>query len=221
MPSVKLPRKSTATDMTPFVDVAFLILSFFMLATKFKPPAPLEVTTPTSVSTEKLAENNALLVEFDKDGRVYLTANVKNQQQDNGLKTALIQAVNSNRNLGLTDQEMQNFTKNSSIGSPFSQLKSVLDLPMDRRNSMKQAGIPVDSTNNELITWVAAARVAYVGHEIDFMIKGDNNAKYPSFKGVIDAFRKNQIYKYKLITDPESVPTGSAEYVRRQWQPSK
>lgn len=218
MPSVKLPRKSTVTDMTPFVDVAFLILSFFMLATKFKPPAPLEVTTPTSVSTEKLAAENALLIEFDKQGRVFLTANVKNQQEDNGIKTTLIQTVNSNRSLGLTDIEMQNFTKNSTIGSPFSQVKSILSLPMDQRNSVKQIGIPVDSANNELITWIAAAYVAYQGHKVDFMIKGDNNAKYPSFKGVIDAFRKNKIYKYKLITDPESVPVGSAEYLRRQWQ---
>ena len=29
MPSVKIARKSTDTDMTPFVDVAFLILAFF------------------------------------------------------------------------------------------------------------------------------------------------------------------------------------------------
>jgi biopolymer transport protein ExbD len=54
MPSVKIPKKSTDTDMTPFVDVAFLILSFFMLATKFKPPEPVEITTPNSVSTDKL-----------------------------------------------------------------------------------------------------------------------------------------------------------------------
>ncbi|HRF18171.1 MAG TPA: biopolymer transporter ExbD, partial [Chitinophagaceae bacterium] len=43
MPSVKIPRKSTDTDMTPFVDIAFLILSFFIMATKFKPPEPVEI----------------------------------------------------------------------------------------------------------------------------------------------------------------------------------
>ena len=46
MPSVKMPRKSTDTDMTPFVDIAFLILSFFIMATKFKPPEPVPITTP-------------------------------------------------------------------------------------------------------------------------------------------------------------------------------
>lgn len=215
MPSVKIPRKSTFTDMTPFVDVGFLILAFFILATKFKPPAPLEVTTPTSVSADKLEQDNNLLIEFDETGRVYLTANVKNLA-DADVRTTLIQTVNSNRSLGLTDADIQNFRKNGTVGSPLNQVKSLLAMPMQQRNALKQPGIPVDSTNNELITWIAAARVAYQGRKVDFMIKGDNNAKYPAFKGVIDAFRKNQLYKYKLITDPEGVPVGTAEYARRE-----
>jgi biopolymer transport protein ExbD len=56
MPSVKIPKKSTVNDMTPFVDIAFLILSFFIMATKMKPPEPVEITTPNSVSTDKLPE---------------------------------------------------------------------------------------------------------------------------------------------------------------------
>ena len=54
MPSAKIPRRSTDTDMTPFVDIAFLILSFFIMATKFKPPEPVEITTPGSVLSQKL-----------------------------------------------------------------------------------------------------------------------------------------------------------------------
>ncbi|MEY4291989.1 MAG: hypothetical protein RIQ61_366, partial [Bacteroidota bacterium] len=33
MPKVKIPRKSTVVDMTAMCDVAFLLLTFFMLAT--------------------------------------------------------------------------------------------------------------------------------------------------------------------------------------------
>lgn len=216
MPSVKMPRKSTATDMTPFVDVAFLILSFFMLATKFKPPEPLTITTPHSVSADKLKEQDAVMIEFDSAGHIFFTAQVKNETQDNGLKLELIKQVNSNRNLGLTDREMQNFMNYATVGSPFNQIKAVLDLPKDERDKLKQTGIPVDSTNNELATWIGAAKVAMQGHTVYYMIKGDNNATYPTFKGVIDALKKNDEYKYKLITDPKEVPVGSDEYVRRQ-----
>jgi len=45
--------------------------------------------------------------------------------------------------------------------------------------------------------------------KLNFLIKGDNNSKYPAFKSVLDAFEKNDIYKYQLITNPEDVPKGS------------
>jgi len=148
MPSVKLPKKSTATDMTPFVDVAFLILSFFMLATKFKPPAPVTINTPHSVSADKLKEENAVLIEFDSVGRVYFTMNVKKSGEGDGLKQELIKQVDKNRSLGLTDAEISNFARYATVGSPFSSIKTLLDLPKDQRIKVIQAGIPVDSTNN-------------------------------------------------------------------------
>jgi biopolymer transport protein ExbD len=215
MPSVKIPKKSTATDMTPFVDVAFLILSFFMLATKFKPPEPVTITTPHSVSSAKLKEQDAILISFDSAGHVYLTMNV--QKRDNEpMKYDLINNLNQANKLGLTDAEMKSFQNNSMIGSPFSKLKAVLDLPNDQRDKVVQSGIPVDSTNNELKLWLQAANTAFAGKKFDFMIKGDNNAKWPSFKGVIDALRANEIFKYKLITDPKGVPEGSELYKMRQ-----
>jgi len=220
MPSVKIPRKSTATDMTPFVDVAFLILSFFMLATKFKPPAPITINTPHSVSAEKLKTENAVLVEFDSVGRVYFTMNVKNPN-DNGLKLDLIKEVNKNRNLGLTDQEMQNFVRYTTIGSPFNQLKPLLDLSQEERNKTKQVGIPVDTTNNELTTWIGASKIAFQGQQVFYMIKGDNNSTYPTFKGVIAALKANDELKYKLVTDPKSVPIGSDLYKKRMQSGTK
>jgi biopolymer transport protein ExbD len=221
MPSVKLPKKSTATDMTPFVDVAFLILSFFMLATKFKPPEVVNINTPRSVSAAKLKEEDAVLVEFDSLGHVYFTMNTK-KSSDNGLKVDLIKQVNDNRKLGLSDAEMQTFAKNSTpLGVPFNQLKTFLALPKDQRDKMKQPGIPVDSTNNELTTWIGAAKVAFQGHQVLYMVKGDNNATFPTFKGVIDALKANDEYKYKLITDPKGVPYGTDLYAKRQTSGTK
>jgi biopolymer transport protein ExbD len=218
MPSVKIPRKSTATDMTPFVDVAFLILSFFMLATKFKPPAPVEITTPRSVSSDKLKEQDAVLVEFDSAGHVYFTMNVQKlgDESNKEKKRQLIRDVAKERNVSLTDNEVESFVQNSTVGSPIASLKALLSVPRDKRGSIRQPGIPVDSTNNELQIWITHAVNAFQGMRLNYMIKGDNKAKYPSFRGVIDAFRKNEIYKYQLITDPENAPSGTELYMRRQ-----
>jgi biopolymer transport protein ExbD len=119
MPSVKIPRKSTATDMTPFVDVAFLILSFFMLATKFKPPEPVPISTPKSVSSELLKETNSVMVNFDSTGRVFFTMNIKNTSEDAGLKYEMIKSLSTKRNLNLSEAEMRSFQRNlAPIGVP-------------------------------------------------------------------------------------------------------
>ena len=212
MPSVKIPRKSTATDMTPFVDVAFLILSFFMLATKFKPPEPVEITTPKSVSSDKLKEQDALMIEMDKTGRVFFTVNLQ-KSSDQALKKQLIQSINQSRNLGLTQEQMNNYVRNTTVGVPFGGLKQILSMSNAERLKVQQPGVPVlDSTNNELTTWIGTALSVFQGHKLNFMIKGDNKAKYPTFKGVIDALRKNDQNKYQLITDPEGVPSGTDLY---------
>jgi biopolymer transport protein ExbD len=202
--------------MTPFVDVAFLILSFFIMATKFKPDAPVEITTPKSVSADKLKEQDAVLIEMDKDGRVFFTVNTERQNEEmNGIKRNIITNVNQVRNLGLTDNEINSFVRNTNIGVPFAALKSYLSAPDNQRVRMYR-GIPVeDSTNNEMTTWVSAANNAFSGRKLNFMIKGDNNAKYPAFKGVIDAMRRNEIFKYQLVTDPETAPIGSDLYTTR------
>jgi biopolymer transport protein ExbD len=207
MPSVKIPRKSTDTDMTPFVDVAFLILAFFIMATKFKPPAPLDITTPKSVSTDQLPENDALLVEMDKEGKVFFSMRADNNPD---AKRAVIKNLNETRGLGLTAAEMENFVKTPGIGVPFSQLKQLLAKSPAEQAEIKQGGIPIsDSLNQELYWWVRDAHNAMAGREIHYMIKVDNDAKYPNFKRVLEAFKRNDIFKFKLITSPENAPIGS------------
>ena len=56
MPKVKIPRKSTFIDMTPMVDMAFLLVTFFMLTTQFKPDEPVKVSQPSSISTFKVRD---------------------------------------------------------------------------------------------------------------------------------------------------------------------
>lgn len=215
MPSVKMAKKSTVTDMTPFVDVGFLILFFFIMATKFKPQEPVTITTPHSVSSQKLMEKDALLIQFDSSGHVFFTLNTKKPDELNTLRQDLINRVSQTRNLGLTPAEENAFIKDGTIGTPFAQLKQYLSMPEAQRKMVKQAGIPVDSSNNELQVWVNNAITTFAGRPVDYMIKGDNNASYPTFKGVMDALAKNDQYKYQLITDPKGVPVGTDLYMSR------
>lgn len=213
MPSVKIAKKSTDTDMTPFVDIAFLILSFFIMATKFKPPEPVPVVTPGSVSSAILKEGNSLLITIDKDSRVFLNVNAA---KDPAKLDQIIAGVNSSRNLGLTQAEMDNFKKSPIIGVPFNSLKGLLKLSAEDQGKVNQPGIPVtDTLNNELIWWIDETKKAFAGQKLMYLIKGDNSSKYPSFEGIINALRKNEEFKYNLVTAQEGAPEGTELYIER------
>ena len=204
MPKVKIPRKSTNIDMTAMCDVAFLLLSFFILATKTKPPEAVPVITPTSVST-KVVKDEAIVVTLGKDGKVFLMLS------DRKHKNAIIDDINAAKSLGLNAAEITKLRKLDFIGMPFSKLKSFLQLQDDIPAS-KMDGIPSDSTNNELADWISSVKNAYKGESIEnlnLLVKGDNLAKYPSFKNIKTAFKKNDIFKFKIVTNPEGIPGDS------------
>jgi biopolymer transport protein ExbD len=210
MPHIKMARKSTDTDMTPFVDIAFLILSFFIMATKFKPDEPVKVETPSSVSSKLLEENNAVLITIDPDSKVFI--NISSPKEPSKL-TEIITGISSSRNLNLSPAEIKSFSKAPIIGVPFNSLKGYLALSPDQQRDFKQPGIPVlDTLNNELIWWIAEAKKAFAGGKLMYLVKGDNNSKYPSFEAVINAMRRNEEFKYNLITSQEGAPEGSELY---------
>lgn len=210
MPHIKMAKKSTDTDMTPFVDIAFLILSFFIMATKFKPAEPVKVETPNSVSSKMLKEDNAVLITIDQDSKVYL--NISAPKDLTKLKT-VIEGVNKSRNLGLTDEEMEKFKTVPIVGVPFNGLKQLLNLPLKQQEKVGQPGIPVlDTLNNELVWWIDEAKKAFAGGKLIYLIKGDNNSKYPTFEAVINAMRRNEEFKYNLITSQEGAPPGTELY---------
>jgi len=194
--------------MTAMCDVAFLLLSFFILATKFKPPEALTVVTPSSVSSKVAPDKNVVLITMDKDAKVYFSVSDGNPSE----KKDIIDNVNTAKNLGLTDAEKKNFVNNPSayIGVPFSQLKSYLDKAPEEVKNLTVSGIPVtDTLNNEMIDWIRAAVGAFQGSKMNLLVKGDDAAKYPSFDGVVYAFKKNDQLKFQLITNPVAAPMGS------------
>ena len=202
----KIPRKSTNIDMTAMCDVAFLLLAFFILTTKFKPSEAIPVTTPNSVSSKVAPETDVTLITITKDGKTFLS--LDNEE----VKEAIAEEINKDKNLGLTPSDIALFKKTGFFGSSFSQLKQFLQIPADQLKGAAVPGIPVvDTSNNELVDWMRYVVAAHTSTEAKFnlILKGDNLSKYPQFKNVIAAFKKNRQFKFQMVTNPESVPTGT------------
>jgi len=205
MGRAKIKRGSTSVDMTPMCDVAFLLLTFFILATKFKPPEAIEVTPPSSVSNKVAPQKDFINVTIDKDNKVFLS-------MDDAMKDEVFDELAKERNLTFTPEDKKNFEQAGFIGVPLNQLTQFIKLKPDQIKATTLPGIPIDSTNNELQAWISAAQNARLGQKLNYLIKGDDAAKYPTFKGVIDAFKANDIYKYNLVTNAKQVPEGSELY---------
>lgn len=207
----KIARKSTAIDMTAMCDVAFLLLSFFILTAKPKESSAVNVATPSSVSSRKAPDKDVVEISIDKDGKVFFATG--DNSSDKEKKQAIISGLNQTENLGLTPGEITNLVRQPIIGVPLGQLKQQANLPDERVTNAVLPGIPVlDSNNNQLTKIMRGVANAYQGVHVNILMKGDNLAKYPSFKNVLTAFKKNDLMHFQMITNATSVPAGTALY---------
>ncbi len=70
MPAKKLRRIGVKIDMTPMVDVAFLLLIFFMSTSQFDPPQKVPITIPDSHSNLKVPESDVMTIGVSKDNQL-------------------------------------------------------------------------------------------------------------------------------------------------------
>lgn len=197
MPKVKVPRKSTAIDMTAMCDVAFLLLTFFILTATARQPEPLPVDTPASTVKIKLPETDVATITIGQ-GKIFF--GVKGQQ----IRINMLDRIATRYNLQFTPEEKVRFSVVESFGVPVANLKQFISLTQDERNQPGlQQGIPADTTDNQLHEWILAARYATKelnNKDLRLSIKGDSKEEYPTIKKVIDILQKQKINKFSLIT---------------------
>lgn len=202
MPRVKVGRKSTAIDMTAMCDVAFLLLTFFILSAKPKTQDPVQAEVPASTANFAIPENDFSTITVGQ-GKAFFNV------QGTDVRIQTLKQMGDKYKIAFTPDEEKAFANTESFGVPINVLKQFLNLPSDQKSSYKQPGVPVDTTaNNELSDWVHEARIAdkYLHNaELHIAIKGDSREEYPTIHKIISSLQKQKVNKFSLITSLKTV----------------
>jgi biopolymer transport protein ExbD len=194
--AIKMKKKSTSTDMTAMCDVAFLLLTFFILTATAKVPEVMPVDTPASTVQTKLPEKDLATLTVG-NGKVFFDVKGKD------VRIRTLELMSNKYGVKFSEEDQKKFALMESFGVPMGSLKQIIDLkPADRKN-VQQPGIPKDSLDNQLADWVQNARIANIelhDKELELAIKGDAKEEYPAIRKVMDILQDQKINSFSLVT---------------------
>ncbi len=189
-------KKSTSIDMTAMCDVAFLLLTFFILTATAKAPEVLPVDTPQSTVQTKLPTDNLATITIGK-GKVFF--DLKGRE----VRKKTLELMGQKYELEFSDDDSNKFALMESFGVPLQNLKQILDMKASDRAKAGQPGIPKDSLDNQLKEWLLNSRRANIdinNKELEIAIKGDAKEEYATIKQVMDILQEQKINNFSLVT---------------------
>ncbi|MET3732032.1 ExbD/TolR family protein [Moheibacter stercoris] len=197
MARVKPKRQGIHMDMTAMSDMAWLLLTFFILTTQFKKPDIVPVKTPSSVAETKIQDGHLMRITINNEGKYYFSI------VDDSNKVPVLESMGAKHGINFTEAEKFAFSKISEIPVPIRQLKSYLNLS-DGEKQTFIPGIPLDSVDTQLIDWVQLTMAQ--DPEVKIAIKGDVGTHYPEFRDLIKQLVDRDINKFQLQTNSEAKP---------------
>ena len=196
MAKIKMKKKSTSTDMTAMCDVAFLLLTFFILTATAKVPEALPVDTPASTVQTKLPETDLATITIGK-GKVFF--DLKGRE----VRKRALQLMGEKYGVTFTQDEMDKFALMEGFGVPIQSLSQIIAMKSADRSKADQPGVPKDSLDNQLKEWIYNSRIANIetnDKELQIAIKGDAKEEYPAVKKVMDILQDQKINSFSLVT---------------------
>jgi len=86
-------------NLTPLIDVVFLLLIFFMVSTTFEKQAKLKIELPEASSQPSVSEQQDLVISISQKGVFFVNNNELINAQTQSLKNALQQIVKDSRDM--------------------------------------------------------------------------------------------------------------------------
>ena len=221
---LSMPKGSPSIDMTPMVDLAFLLVTFFMLAAKTRSSEPIEVKYASSISDEEVPTKTLVMMTIDSGGCVYLNPGPYD------IRKNLLLKMSSEYHVQFNEDQIEAFQKLTSFGCSFKDLPAYLDMTDDERAHYETKGVPSDTMffpKNELKDWLYHANDELKVHgkglyekainekkadqpdpkpedfRPKFVIRADGAAVYAHAKKVVETCRDLKLNNLNFVTSLE------------------
>jgi biopolymer transport protein ExbD len=199
--AIKMKKKATSTDMTAMCDVAFLLLTFFILTATAKVPEALPVDMPASQVQTKLPDTDlaTIIIGKGKDGKSKVFFDIRGRE----VRKRTLEGMGQKYGVTFSEQDKDQFALMDDFGVPVAGLKQIINMKAADRSKANQGGIPLDSLDNQLKDWLLIARRATIDlddKELQIAIKGDAKEEYPQIKKVMDILQDQKINTFNLVT---------------------
>jgi biopolymer transport protein ExbD len=210
MPKIKMKRQSIRMDMTAMCDVAFLLLTFFILTTKFRPNEAVQVDIPASTAQIPLPASDILMITVgkvgdQKDDRIFFGVD------DQNTRMAMLDELAVKYNFTVDANMQKRFKLLDQFGVPLDQLPQLLKMDPTELAKFKQPGLICnpdaklmagqvgnDTAKNQLGELIIMART--LNPKLRIAVKADKSAQYGRIDDVIETLRKTNSNRFNLIT---------------------
>ncbi|MDP5172205.1 MAG: biopolymer transporter ExbD [Bacteroidia bacterium] len=223
--SKKPKRGAPAIDMTAMVDVAFLLLTFFILTTtSFREEQKLEVDMPSSHVDSEIPASKMMVISVgprkgspaeptEDDMAIFVS------YSDEGTRDKVVRFMEEklaadypDLNLKFSEEGKKYFSTVSEFGVPLLQMQKWLNATYDEQKEWPMPGISAKVTDStkigdylyngndlqELVFWGRRA-----DPQMRFAIKGDGTVPYPVIYNIISTLQDYNVNTFSLITDME------------------
>jgi biopolymer transport protein ExbD len=175
-------------------DVAFLLLTFFILTTKFRPQEAVQIDIPASTAQIPIPDRDIMMFQIAPDGRLFFGLD------DQPTRLKLLERLSTEYQLNLNDEQKNAFRLLELWGMDIRMLPDFLSKDANERAHIQQPGLVIDTTGGQHQVEDLILFSRQENNNLRIAIKGDKTTEYRHFDKLIQALQNRKVNKFNLIT---------------------
>jgi len=184
--------------MTAMCDVAFLLLTFFILTTKFKDQEVVQIDIPASTAQIPIPDKDIMMFNISPDGRIFFGLD------DQNTRLGLLDKLAERYQFKVTAEMQAAFKTLELWGMDVKSLPEFLSKDINDRANFIHPGLKIDTTGGEKQVEDLILFSRQTNKELRIAIKADKTTEYKSFAALIEALQNRKVNRFNIVTSAKT-----------------